>query len=151
MEGWNTDFCSFDQEPQWNGLYSVDHTFTIMEESDLLERALRAKGMGRYDEAIEAYNTALLHNPRNTAIMESMGDIYYEMGRHEEALAKYGDALTIEPRNLLVLYKKRLYPAEDSPLRGGHAVLRSRSLGRSGFPVCPQRQGVLSERDGEVC
>jgi len=68
-----------------------------MDEKDWIERARRAKSLGKLEDAITAYREALAANPRNRPVMEEMGDIYYELGRHAEALSMYDAALAGSP------------------------------------------------------
>jgi tetratricopeptide (TPR) repeat protein len=72
------------------------------------EMAWFAKGyallkLGRYEESIEAFNSALRINPVNAIPWSYKGLSLDKLGRHKEALNAYQQSLKIDPTDTDVL------------------------------------------------
>src|SRR5262249_20540521 len=61
--------------------------------------ALALRDGGHPDQALEAYERALAHEPTNASVHLDMGDLLLRLERWNEAALHYADALAIEPRN----------------------------------------------------
>lgn len=59
--------------------------------------------LGRVDATVEAYRTALVHDPENVAVRLDIGDVLLLSGRFAEALDAYEGVLKREPGNRLAL------------------------------------------------
>jgi len=67
---------------------------------ELVNRGASLEALGRYEEAIEAYDTALaLSLLKNKNAWVNKGNSLAELGRLEEALACYDRALELDPKN----------------------------------------------------
>ena len=55
--------------------------------------------LGRYEEALTAYDKAIEIDPQNATVWSNKGDVLHLFGRHEEALIAYDKALEIDPQN----------------------------------------------------
>ena len=53
---------------------------------------------GRFDEALKAYDKALLFTPEDAGIWTNMGNILMQAKRHEEAALSFQHALKLDPR-----------------------------------------------------
>ncbi len=53
--------------------------------------------LGRYDEAIRCYDTALEINPEYAYLWNGKGNALYDLGRYDEAIRCYDKALEINP------------------------------------------------------
>ena len=62
------------------------------------------KGLGKLDEAIEAYNKALSIKPDFTEAYNNMGLALKEQGKLDEAIGAYNKALSIKPDNAEAYY-----------------------------------------------
>jgi tetratricopeptide (TPR) repeat protein len=57
--------------------------------------------LGRYDEAIAAYQQAIQLDPTVTAFHNNLGYVYRAQGRYDEAIAAYQQVLQLEPTYVL--------------------------------------------------
>lgn len=78
---------------------------------DILELGLMEKGrmfatLGKYKEALPAFEDALKINPNNVDALISKGIILAASNRREESIAYFDKALSIEPDNIVVLTHK---------------------------------------------
>ena len=62
--------------------------------------------LGRHEEAIHCYDTALVINPRVTQIWNNKGSALSALGRSEEAIQCYDKALAIDPQFVMALRNK---------------------------------------------
>lgn len=58
--------------------------------------------VGRYDEAIKAYQESIARDPARPAVHRNIGDVHARMGHAAQAAAAYRDAITAANRLLLV-------------------------------------------------
>jgi tetratricopeptide (TPR) repeat protein len=58
--------------------------------------AYRAKG--RFSEAIQAYQSALSHDPENPVVMKNLGDAFYFKKEYPKAIEQYQKVLQSNPR-----------------------------------------------------
>ncbi len=54
--------------------------------------------LGRYPEALNAFERAIGLDPAFADAYEGKGSVLYQLGRHAEALAAYGQAIDLDPR-----------------------------------------------------
>jgi len=54
--------------------------------------------LGRYEEAIIAYQQAINVNPKFAYPYNGLGNVLYDLGRYEEAIEKYQQAIRIDPK-----------------------------------------------------
>ena len=59
-------------------------------------------GLGRYDEAIKAYEKAIEVNPNNADAHNNLGHTYSEKGMFDEAILAYKEAIAINPNDVVV-------------------------------------------------
>src|SRR5262249_31035201 len=67
-----------------------------------LENAWLGRGnvfyyLKRYDDALAAFDKALLIKPDFENVWLGRGNVFHELGRHDDALAAFGKALAIKP------------------------------------------------------
>ncbi len=67
----------------------------------------------RYQEAIEAYSTALKLDPKNVNVRVDMGTCYRRIGKPEIAVKEYDRALKIAPRHIQAHRNKGIVLAFD--------------------------------------
>jgi tetratricopeptide (TPR) repeat protein len=60
--------------------------------------------LNRTDEAINAYQQAIKHDPTNESYHVNLGNIYSSLGRHADAAAEYNQAVRINPTSVSDLY-----------------------------------------------
>ena len=85
--------------------------FNVAEKMEVIARARRNVDMlkdlslihiyatlGRYDEAITAYQQAIALNPKFAAPHNHLGNVYATLGRYDEAIAAYQQAITLNPK-----------------------------------------------------
>ena len=86
------------------------HQQALMQASQLLEQFPKSinlyniigaanKGLGKLEEAIEAYTKAISLKPDFAEAYNNMGNVLQEQGKLEEALEAYKKALSIKPNN----------------------------------------------------
>jgi hypothetical protein len=77
---------------------------------DLLEavdgRARALRELGRYDEAVEVLRGALLVNPQEARLWNSLGTTLTQASRGEEALTFFDEAVRLDPRFAGALYNR---------------------------------------------
>lgn len=61
------------------------------------------KALGRYDEAIVAFQTALKLNPDDFISYNNLGGVYYQMGQFCNAVDNFSKALQIQPNNVFII------------------------------------------------
>lgn len=59
-----------------------------------------------YEEAIEDFKDALVHNPRNATVLNYKAFASYRMGLYEEAVADYDKAIDLNPDNATAYYNR---------------------------------------------
>jgi tetratricopeptide (TPR) repeat protein len=95
---------------------------------ELLERALLAAKLGRWQEALDANRELAAMAPGVAEIHNRIGKALSELGRHQEAFAAYQTASEIEPHNTIASRNlKRLEVLKeitDAPTPG-HPLVRS--------------------------
>ena len=62
--------------------------------------------LGKYDEAIQAYDKAIEIDPQHAAAWNNKGIVLYDQGKYNEALQAYNKSLEIDPKNALVWNNK---------------------------------------------
>jgi tetratricopeptide (TPR) repeat protein len=67
----------------------------------ILDRALKAYGAGRYEEAVAAYRGALELEPENPTALRSLGFTLHEAGRLEESAVALRNMVRLLPRHAL--------------------------------------------------
>jgi tetratricopeptide (TPR) repeat protein len=63
----------------------------------LYEQASAFDALGRHDEAIEAYESALEGDPLNPTICNDLADTYLAMGRVDDAVEMAENAVALDP------------------------------------------------------
>jgi len=63
-----------------------------------LNEGVKFFGQKRYDEALEAYDEAIVLNPRYAEAWNNKGLALYHLGRHVEAIQAYNMAIELNPR-----------------------------------------------------
>ena len=64
--------------------------------------------MGKFDEALISYTTALGHYPANQVFLESRASLFAEMGQAHNAIVDYSALLDANPENEEALYQRGL-------------------------------------------
>ena len=54
---------------------------------------------GKYEEAIKAYDEAILLKPNSAGLQVSKGDALCNMGKYDEAIMAFDRAISIDPNN----------------------------------------------------
>lgn len=83
---------------------------------EIFERGSKAYEAGRYDEAAEAYRSALRYGIRDPRLEYNLGNAAYKLHRLGEAILHYERAYRLDP--------------EDADIRGNLALARSRCFDR---------------------
>lgn len=65
------------------------------------QRALAAYGEDRFDEAVDALNSALVLSPRNNLIHQQLGVVLHKQGRAAAALASFRRAEELRPDSII--------------------------------------------------
>jgi len=68
--------------------------------------------MGRYEEAIAAFKSALTRNPALLPAHVNLAVIYSELGREEEARAEAAEVLRLNPKYSLEVWRQ-INPYKD--------------------------------------
>ena len=83
----------------------------------LSDYGLVLQALGRLDEALAAFDRALLLAPQNPDTLSRRGNVLFAMGRHDAALASYLAALDLRPKHVdalnncgVVLNRLRRFP-----------------------------------------
>jgi tetratricopeptide (TPR) repeat protein len=81
--------AAFDQK-DWQGV--IDHMAKVIEEQPWEDQAYNLSGfayrkLGKYNQALEFYDTALKLNPHNLGALEYLGEAYLDMDRPKDAQA----------------------------------------------------------------
>jgi Ca-activated chloride channel family protein len=74
---------------------SADQTY------DKTSKANRLYEQGKYDEALELYNEALIENPEAKKLAANKGSALHRLGNYDEAVKSYQEALSIEDKQAL--------------------------------------------------
>ena len=61
---------------------------------------------GKYNEALEVFDSILETDPLEARAFHGKGDIYDMIGRHDEAVTCYSSALDLDPFNAETWYNK---------------------------------------------
>lgn len=88
-----------------------------------------------YEEAIEDFKDALVHNPRNATVLNYKAFASYRMGLYEEAVADYDKAIDLNPDNATAYYNR------------GMAHLRSNNK----IKACPDFHRACSMGNKNAC
>lgn len=72
----------------------------------ILESANELFQSGHYSEAIEQYNSALEHDPKNPEIYFYLGNCYGLLGSHNEAIWYFNKAIEMDPTFAMAWYNK---------------------------------------------
>jgi len=75
-------------------------------EEDFLNRAIKYKSEGRYDEAAAECTKAIALDPKSAKAYVARGEIYFKKGNFELAIADYTEAIKINPRDASVIRKR---------------------------------------------
>jgi tetratricopeptide (TPR) repeat protein len=81
--------AAFDQQ-DWQGV--IDHMAKVIEDRPWEDQAYNLSGfayrkLGKYNQALEFYDTALKLNPHNLGALEYLGEAYLDMDRPKDAQA----------------------------------------------------------------
>jgi tetratricopeptide (TPR) repeat protein len=60
-------------------------------------RGMALYGLGKYDEAIEAYNQALNLSPKDPWVIASKGNALVKLGKYNDAIEMYDQVLSFDP------------------------------------------------------
>ena len=66
------------------------------------------QGLERYDQVLEAYNTAIELNPNDANGYYNRGAVYQILRQNDQALADYLEAIRINPRHIKAHYNRKL-------------------------------------------
>ncbi len=67
---------------------------------DLIKKGSSLVEDGKYEEALECFETALSINPNDPDIWNKKGIVLRSMGRYDEAIECFNKSLEISPRDL---------------------------------------------------
>ena len=70
------------------------------------ERGIALGNLGRYEEALEAFNKALEINPEDESDLLWKGFVLLSLNKHEETVEAFSKALEINPKNDYALSRK---------------------------------------------
>jgi tetratricopeptide (TPR) repeat protein len=80
--------------------YWIQEAETLREQAEKLARSNPSdNAIDVYEKVIEAYDTALVINPKQKRIWETKGEILVRLGEYENALVSYKKALEVDPSN----------------------------------------------------
>jgi|MDSW01.2.fsa_nt_gb Flp pilus assembly protein TadD len=97
-------------------IVKVEKNYNAGDKTSLLVSAKRALDLGRYDSAIDLYDSLYKKNPRDPRVLMGRAVAYQKAGRVQSAIQSYEELLEIQPSNveaetsLLGLVRTR-YPA----------------------------------------
>jgi tetratricopeptide (TPR) repeat protein len=75
------------------------------------DKGFALKNLGRHQEAIQCFDTALAIDPRNVDAWYNKGATLINLGRHQEAIQCLDKALEIDPKNARAQQAKRIFSA----------------------------------------
>ena len=116
-------------------LYNKGQIRTVIQECDRLTKEFPQSfllwnllgatnnAQGKPDEAIAAYNKALLIKPDYAEVHNNMGNALRDQGKPDEAIAAYNKALLIKPDYAEVHNKYGQCPKNSGQTRGGYRRL----------------------------
>lgn len=64
--------------------------------------------LGKFEEALIAYNAAIAKSPKPETVLQSRAALYCEMGNYDNALIDYSAILSKNPQNIEALYRRAL-------------------------------------------
>lgn len=71
---------------------------------DYIRRGKRARGEGRYQDAMEEYSEAIERYPENADAYIGRGNVYDDLGYAEEAIRDYDKAIELNPNSAVAYY-----------------------------------------------
>lgn len=83
-----------------------EHKLNILAAVIWFNKGCSLRGLGKIDEAIEAYDRAIEMNPLYSDAWNNKGTIFHDQGKYIRAIQAYDRALKISPRNDTVLTNK---------------------------------------------
>lgn len=90
-------------------------------------------GLKRYDEALAAYNHAIMLNPTLACVYVGKGDALSNLKRYDEAHYAYNRAIALDPNFALAYYNKSLLlDILQRPKYARAARKKARQLGYQG-------------------
>ena len=83
-----------------------------------------ATGGGNIDEALGYAQTAKEHMPKNSAVMDTLGWIYYLKGSYLSAISEFQDSLVSDPQNPVIQYHLGMALYKNGQFKEAREVLQ---------------------------
>jgi tetratricopeptide (TPR) repeat protein len=116
----------------------------------LTNRGAALHDLGRFEQALEAYEAALTRRLGFLNALTNRGMTFFALNRFGEALASYDAALAVQPNYPDALARRAAVLHELFPVRGGAGELRPRSRPTPRRSRDPLQQSKFSRRPSSL-
>lgn len=100
---------------------AIEHFTAAIEEKPSAEtyhqRGIAYDALGRTEEALQDYNEALRHDPKNSAVYNNRGNVWQKKGDVEKAFADYSAAIEHDQQNAAAWNNRSVLQAQRGDLK----------------------------------